>query len=181
MSLTGEQQDLRDAVRGLLARGERSPWPRLCREVGVAGLAIPECYGGAGAGAAETGVVMEELGRDLTRSPMLGSAVKVYCSDALTRTAGEMIQLHGAIGITWEHPAHRYLKRAHGARLLFGRPDRHAAAIAASLLDRRACSISSSPGRGPAPRRRPAAPGPGRRRPGPRPGPPPPAPTRGRR
>ncbi len=358
MSLTAEQQDLRDAVRGLLARNgppadgradRGSRWRRLCREVGVAGLAIPECYGGAGAGPAETGVVMEELGRDLTRSPMLGSAVlaaqallasgddaacarllpaiaagsttaalawttraghwdsgevacrareagggweldgeahyvldgdtagvllvaartpdqtglfevdpgqdgvcrtaspamdmtrrlavlrltgargrrvggdavgaldrardlaclalgaeqvgaarraldltvgytmtrvqfgqviggfqalrhrmaelhvlvesarslsraaasaagsepglqaaavKVYCSDVLTRTAAEMIQLHGAIGITWEHPAHCYLKRAHGARLLFGRPDRHTAAIAASLLDR---------------------------------------------
>jgi alkylation response protein AidB-like acyl-CoA dehydrogenase len=352
VSLTGEQRDLRDAVRGLLARTDAAPdrgsrWRRLCREVGVAGLAIPERHGGAGAGPAETGVVMEELGRDLTRSPMLGSAVlaaqallatgdddacarllpaiaagsataalawttraghwdsgevaaqahaadggweldgeahyvldgdtagvllvaaraagqtglfevdprqdgvcrtaspamdmtrrlavvrltgargrrvggdatgaldrardlaclalgaeqvgaarraldltvgytmtrvqfgqviggfqalrhrmadlhvlvesarslcraaaaagsgpglqaaavKVYCSDALTQTAGEMIQLHGAIGITWEHPAHRYLKRAHGARLLFGRPARHAAAIAASLLD----------------------------------------------
>ncbi len=362
MSLTAEQRDLRDVVRGLLARegptgdgptGDgRSLWWRLCGEVGVAGLAIPERYGGAGAGPAETGVVMEELGRDLTCSPMLGSAVlaahavlasgddvacgrllpaiaagsataalawttraghwdsdevacqarqahggweldgeahyvldgdtagvllvaaraagetglfevdprqdgvcrtaspgmdmtrrlamvrltgargrrvggdaaaaldrardlacialgaeqvgaarraldltvgyaltrvqfgqviggfqalrhrladlhvlvesagslaraaaagdtpgeapalglraaavKVYCSDALTRTAGEMIQLHGAIGITWEHPAHRYLKRAHGARHLFGSPARHAAAIAASLLD----------------------------------------------
>ena len=85
MSLTGEQRDLRDAVRGLLARpgppadresaDRGSRWRRLCREVGVAGLAIPERYGGAGAGPAETGVVMEELGRDLTRSPMLGSAV----------------------------------------------------------------------------------------------------------
>jgi hypothetical protein len=358
VSLTGEQQDLRDAVRGLLARDgdERSRWRRLCREVGVAGLAIPERYGGAGAGPAETGVIMEELGRDLTRSPMLGSAVlagqvllasgdeaacgrllpaiadgsataalawttraghwdcaevacaarqvrdggweldgeahyvldgdtadvllvaargpagvglfdvdprqdgvarvhvptmdatralatvrltrargrrvggdaaaalsrardlaclalgaeqvgaarraldltvgyaltrvqfgrviggfqalrhrmadlhvlvesarsltraaaaaadapqagdapelglraaavKVYCSDALARTAAEMIQLHGAIGITWEHPAHRYLKRAHGAGFLFGHSARHAAAIAANLLD----------------------------------------------
>ena len=368
MSLTAEQRDLRDTVRGLLTRSgtEASLWRRLCGEVGVAGLAIPERYGGAGAGPAETGVVMEELGRDLTCSPMLGSAVlaaqavlasgddaacarllpaiaggsataalawttraghwdsgevacqavpaddggwaldgeahyvldgdtadvllvaartpagpglfdvdprqdgvcrtavpamdatrrlavvrlagarglrvggaasgalgrardlaclalgaeqagaarraldltlgyamtreqfgqviggfqalrhrladlhvlvesarslcraaasaagggadprdgadptggadpglglraaavKVYCSDMLTRTAAEMIQLHGAIGITWEHPAHRYLKRAHGARHLFGSPDRHAAVIAASLLDR---------------------------------------------
>jgi len=77
VSLTPEQQDLRDAVRGLLAAGgdERSLWRRLCGEVGAAGLAIPARYGGAGAGPAETGVVMEELGRDLTASPMLGSAV----------------------------------------------------------------------------------------------------------
>jgi alkylation response protein AidB-like acyl-CoA dehydrogenase len=353
VSLTAEQQDLRDAVRGLLASAGDSPWRRLCQEVGVAGLAIPERYGGAGAGAAETGIVMEELGRELTPSPMLGSAVlaaqallasgdeaargrllpaiadgsataalawatpagrwdggeaacvarsvgggweldgearyvldgadadvllvaarspagvglfevdpgedgvdraasrtmdltrelavvrlaaargqriggdasgplshardlaclalaaeqvgaarraleltveytltrvqfgrvigsfqalqhrladlhvlvesatslsrafaaascdeapalglraaavKVYCSETLMRTAAEMIQLHGAIGITWEHPAHRYLKRAHGGLHLFGRPAQHAAAIAACLIDRR--------------------------------------------
>ena len=355
MSLTAEQRDLRDAVRGLLASASTSAsagggggggaaWGRLCREVGVAGLAIPERYGGAGGGAAEVGVVMEELGRGLTPSPMLGSAVlaaqallgtgddaacerllpaiaagsataalawttpagrwdtaevgyrasearldgeahyvldgdvadvllaaargpagvglyevdpgqdgvsrtasvtmdatralavvrltgargrrvggdatgalarardlaclalaaeqagaarraleltvgyaltrvqfgrvigsfqalqhrladlhvlvesaaslsraaaadegpglglraaaaKVYCCEAAMRTAAEMIQLHGAIGITWEHPAHRYLKRAHGALHLFGGSAQHAAAIAASLID----------------------------------------------
>jgi hypothetical protein len=82
MDLTSEQRDLRDAVRGLLARlqsrGEvsgRSLWPRLCGEIGAAGLAIPERYGGAGAGPAETHIVMEELGRALTPSPLLGSAV----------------------------------------------------------------------------------------------------------
>jgi hypothetical protein len=95
--------------------------------------------------------VLVESARSLTRAaaaaadapqagdaPELGlraAAVKVYCSDALARTAAEMIQLHGAIGITWEHPAHRYLKRAHGAGFLFGHSARHAAAIAANLLD----------------------------------------------
>ena len=83
--LTGEQRDLLDAVRALLARQQRqspvdanydrSLWKRLCGEIGVAGLAIPEQYGGAGAGPVETHVVMEELGRNLTPSPMLGSAV----------------------------------------------------------------------------------------------------------
>src|SRR4029077_19076685 len=72
---------LRDAVRGLLAqrRGDagddRSLWRRLCGEIGVAGLAIPQRYGGAGAGPVETHIVMEELGRGLTCSPLLGSAV----------------------------------------------------------------------------------------------------------
>jgi alkylation response protein AidB-like acyl-CoA dehydrogenase len=362
VNLTADQEDLRDAVRGLLAGSPAggSAWPRLCREVGVAGLGIPGRYGGAGAGPAETAVVMAELGRDLTPSPMLGSAVlaaqallaagdeeacgrllpaiadgsataalawttragrwdvadvacvsrpfggggweldggahyvldgeahyvldgegadlllvaargpegvglfevnpaqegvrrtaaatmdatrrlavvrlagahgqriggdaapalchardlaclalaaeqvgaarraldltvgytmtrvqfgrvigsfqalqhrladlhvlvesarslafalasgsedapalglraaaaKVYCSEALMRTAAEMIQLHGAVGITWEHQAHRYLKRAHGGLHLFGRPAQHAAVIAASLIDR---------------------------------------------
>jgi alkylation response protein AidB-like acyl-CoA dehydrogenase len=100
MELTSEQRDLRDAVRGLLSQQRRAPdrvdprgspgspgspgwdrgydqslWRRLCGEIGVAGLAIPERYGGAGAGPVETHIVMEELGRSLTPSPMLGSVV----------------------------------------------------------------------------------------------------------
>jgi alkylation response protein AidB-like acyl-CoA dehydrogenase len=73
-------------------------------------------------------------------APDLGlraAAAKVYCSEAALRVAGEMIQLHGAIGITWEHEAHRYLKRAHGAAQLLGRPDEYVARIAAALIDRR--------------------------------------------
>jgi alkylation response protein AidB-like acyl-CoA dehydrogenase len=77
VGLTVERRDLRDAVRRLIAKTDpvASAWPRLCEEIGVAGLAIPERYGGAGAGLAETCVVMEELGRNLTQAPMLGSAV----------------------------------------------------------------------------------------------------------
>jgi alkylation response protein AidB-like acyl-CoA dehydrogenase len=371
VELTGEQRDLRDAVRALLARHrghadgpadgrtdgpgyDRALWARLCGEIGVAGLAIPQRYGGAGAGPVETHLVMEELGRSLTASPMLGSAVlaaqallatrdtaacqrllpaiadgtviaalawtdragrwdpgqaacvaapagpgwlltgeahyvldgdaadvllaaarmpdgialfevdpqdpgvarspatamdltrrlavvrlagavgclvgdptdgagaavlaaardlacialsaeqvgaaqraldltvgytkvrvqfgrpigsfqalqhrmadlhvlvesarslsyaaasaaaegaadlelraaaaKAYCSEALTRVAGQMVQLHGAIGITWEHDAHRYFKRAHGTRQLFGRPSEHIARVAANVI-----------------------------------------------
>jgi len=63
------------------------------------------------------------------------AAVKVYCSETLTRAASEMIQLHGAIGVTWEHRAHRYLKRAHSGRHLFGSPSRHLSAIATDLID----------------------------------------------
>jgi alkylation response protein AidB-like acyl-CoA dehydrogenase len=47
----------------------------LCEQIGVAALAVPERYGGAGAGPIEVHVVLEELGRALTPSPMLGSAV----------------------------------------------------------------------------------------------------------
>ena len=83
---TAEQRALRDAVRSLLARhqeqtGDDGPgydrvlWRRLCQEIGVAGLALPERYGGAGAGPVETHIVAEELGRDLTATPLLGSAV----------------------------------------------------------------------------------------------------------
>ncbi|WP_405788545.1 MULTISPECIES: hypothetical protein [unclassified Streptomyces] len=40
-------------------------------------------------------------------------------------------QLHGGIGITWEHQAHAFFKRAHGSALLLGAPATHRARLAA--------------------------------------------------
>jgi alkylation response protein AidB-like acyl-CoA dehydrogenase len=53
------------------------------------------------------------------------SAAKAYCAEAFQTIAGEAIQLHGGIAITWEHDAHLYFKRAHGSALLFGTPREH--------------------------------------------------------
>jgi alkylation response protein AidB-like acyl-CoA dehydrogenase len=50
-------------------------WSTLCEQIGVAALAIPEEHGGAGFTLAETYVVLEELGRALTPSPLLASVV----------------------------------------------------------------------------------------------------------
>ncbi|WP_033294022.1 acyl-CoA dehydrogenase family protein [Amycolatopsis jejuensis] len=46
----------------------------------------------------------------------------------------EAIQLHGGIGMTWEHPAHLYLKRAKSDSIAFGTPGRHRARLA-DLVD----------------------------------------------
>ncbi|MFC9660996.1 acyl-CoA dehydrogenase family protein [Nocardia sp. NPDC127606] len=50
-------------------------WRMLCEQVGVAALAVPEEWGGAGAGLVESLMVVGELGRTLSGVPMLGSAV----------------------------------------------------------------------------------------------------------
>lgn len=63
------------------------------------------------------------------------AAAKAYCSEALQQVSGEMIQLHGAIGMTWEHQAHRYLKRGHGAAMLLGTPASHTSRVAAAVVD----------------------------------------------
>src|SRR5579864_8036807 len=44
-------------------------------ELGLTGICIPESHGGLGLGAAEAAVVLEEIGRNLTPSPFLGTAV----------------------------------------------------------------------------------------------------------
>jgi acyl-CoA dehydrogenase len=53
---------------------------------------------------------------------VLGPLAKRHCVDVFWHAAAEMIQLHGGIGFTWEHEAHRYLKRAKTSQLLHGNP-----------------------------------------------------------
>lgn len=66
--------------------------------------------------------------------PVAARAARAYAADALFRCAADSVQIHGGIGFTWEHPAHRYLKRAAGDRNLLGAPSEHREAVAASLL-----------------------------------------------
>ncbi len=61
------------------------------------------------------------------------SSAKAYCSDAFFHCAAEMIQIHGGIGFTWEHPAHLYFKRAKATENLFGGPTFHRERVAAQM------------------------------------------------
>jgi alkylation response protein AidB-like acyl-CoA dehydrogenase len=59
---------------------------------------------------------------------------QAYCSGIAVHAAEECIQLHGGIGMTWEYPAHLYLKRAKSDQLAFGSAYRHRARLA-ELVD----------------------------------------------
>ncbi|MFE4667559.1 acyl-CoA dehydrogenase family protein [Streptomyces sp. NPDC056716] len=62
-------------VRRQLADGwDPVLWRRLCGELGVTGLAVPEEYGGAGLSAVEQGLVFEEAGRRMLCGPLLATA-----------------------------------------------------------------------------------------------------------
>jgi len=62
------------------------------------------------------------------------SVAQAYCSDVAVRLAEECVQLHGGIGMTWEHPAHLYLKRAKADQIAFGTSSEHRAYLA-TLVD----------------------------------------------
>jgi alkylation response protein AidB-like acyl-CoA dehydrogenase len=62
------------------------------------------------------------------------SIAQAYNSDLAVRAAEEAVQLHGGIGMTWEHPAHLYLKRAKADQIALGTPGRHRARLGA-LVD----------------------------------------------
>lgn len=64
-------------------------------------------------------------------APLAVAVAQAYCSKVAVHAAEECVQLHGGIGMTWEHPAHLYLKRAKADSLAYGSAGRHREAVAA--------------------------------------------------
>ncbi len=54
---------------------DESLWQLLCEQVGAAALVIPEKFGGAGGELADAATVLQELGRALAPSPLLGTTL----------------------------------------------------------------------------------------------------------
>ena len=101
--LNEEQNMLRDSAHGLVA--DRAPVAHLRKlrdtrdangfsrelwkefaQIGFAGIIVPEDNGGSALGHVEAGVVMEEIGRNLTPSPFLSTAL--LGATALKRAGG---------------------------------------------------------------------------------------------
>lgn len=90
--LTDDQRMLKDAATGFF--GDKAPvsqlrelrdrkdetgfdpslWAQMA-EMGFAGVLVPEKYGGSGFGAVGAGIILEQIGRNLSLSPMLSTAV----------------------------------------------------------------------------------------------------------
>ncbi len=68
----------------------RDLWKQFA-EMGFAGVAVPEAHGGMGLGHVEAGVVLEEIGRNLTPSPFLTTAV----------AAVEALKASATLGAQW--------------------------------------------------------------------------------
>ncbi|MET8815770.1 acyl-CoA dehydrogenase family protein [Streptomyces sp. NPDC004549] len=62
------------------------------------------------------------------------AVAQAYASAVAVHATEEAVQLHGGIGMTWEHPAHLYLKRAKADSLAHGTSGAHREALAA-LVD----------------------------------------------
>ena len=89
--MSEERQLLRDTVAALVEkhaspaavraamespRGyDESLWKLLCEQVGAAALVVPEEFGGAGGELADAAVVLEELGKALVPTPLLGTTL----------------------------------------------------------------------------------------------------------
>jgi alkylation response protein AidB-like acyl-CoA dehydrogenase len=69
-------------------------------------------------------------------SPRRGELVSVaasYVGDRTTQLVQDCIQIHGGIGVTWEHDLHLYLRRVTIHRQLFGTPADHRLQVAEEI------------------------------------------------
>jgi alkylation response protein AidB-like acyl-CoA dehydrogenase len=89
--MSEERELLRETVAALVAKHaspaavrramestkgyDESLWTILCEQVGVSALVVPEEFGGAGGELADAAVVLEELGRMLVPTPLLGTTL----------------------------------------------------------------------------------------------------------
>jgi alkylation response protein AidB-like acyl-CoA dehydrogenase len=92
------------------------------------------------------GYVAVELGRSLAywaawsvaeddeQADVAVAAAKAQAAEAAVLACEKSIQAHGGIGFTWEHPLHRYYKRALWLEGALGYGREHRAEIAESLL-----------------------------------------------
>ncbi|MYR43506.1 acyl-CoA dehydrogenase family protein [Streptomyces sp. SID5910] len=65
------------------------------------------------------------------------AVAQAYASQVAVHVAEEALQLHGGLGMTWEHPVHLYLKRAKADSIAHGTAGAHREALA-ELADLRA-------------------------------------------
>ncbi|HEU4362987.1 MAG TPA: acyl-CoA dehydrogenase family protein [Mycobacterium sp.] len=105
--MSDERDLLRQTVAALVARHadpetvraamesprgyDDSLWRLLCEQVGAAALVVPDEFGGAGGELADSAVVLEELGRALVPTPLLGTTLAELALLAAPEPDGETL------------------------------------------------------------------------------------------
>ncbi len=126
-----DQQELVALVRGILSqradsaatrraiasteRFDTDLWRLLCEEIGIAGMAIPEEFGGADFTLREAQLVLEEIGYSLAPSPYLGSvAIAAQAilatgdADAAARLLPGIAEGSSSAALAWAAPDGRF-------------------------------------------------------------------------
>jgi alkylation response protein AidB-like acyl-CoA dehydrogenase len=85
------------------------------------------------AGAATASAAAHATGRRADEADELASVAKSYVGQRATDIIQDCVQMHGGIGVTWEHDIHLYLRRAAVNRTTYGTPGEHRRRLAGIL------------------------------------------------
>ncbi|WP_280218149.1 acyl-CoA dehydrogenase family protein [Nocardia neocaledoniensis] len=91
---------------------------------------LADLYTAVESGNAAARYAAATLADDDADAPVAAAVAQAFCSDLAVYAGEEAVQLHGGMGMTWEHPAHLYLKRAKANQLAFGTAGAHRARLA---------------------------------------------------
>jgi alkylation response protein AidB-like acyl-CoA dehydrogenase len=75
------------------------------------------------------------VAEDDDQTPVAAAAAAAFAAEAAVAACERSIQVHGGIGFTWEHPLHRFYKRALWLEGFGSRPSALRAEVADALLD----------------------------------------------
>ncbi|GAS92030.1 acyl-CoA dehydrogenase family protein [Mycolicibacterium brisbanense] len=78
---------------------------------------------------ATTTAAVAAVGSRSPDAPKLVSVAKAYVAERAPVMLQDCVQLHGGIGVTWEHDLHLYLRRVALNRAMFGSPEDHHRAV----------------------------------------------------
>ncbi len=67
-------------------------------------------------------------------APRLTRIANAYVGEHAPEIVQDCVQMHGGIGVTWEHDIHMYLRRVASNRVIYGKPHAQRAAVA-NLLE----------------------------------------------
>ncbi|WP_409332875.1 acyl-CoA dehydrogenase family protein [Trujillonella humicola] len=74
---------------------------------------------------ATTQAAAEAVQAGSPEAPQLVSVAKSFVAERAQWILQDCVQLHGGLGVTWEHDLHLYLRRATTDRALYGTPEDH--------------------------------------------------------
>ncbi|MGY4708543.1 acyl-CoA dehydrogenase family protein [Mycolicibacterium sp. CBM1] len=74
---------------------------------------------------ATTGAAVAAVSQRSDEAALLVSVAKAYVADRAPAMLQDCVQLHGGIGVTWEHDLHLFLRRTALYRALYGSPEEH--------------------------------------------------------
>lgn len=74
---------------------------------------------------ATTATAVGEIAARSTTAGLSASIAKSYVGEMAGQIVQRCVQMHGGIGVTWEHDLHLYLRRVTLYRAMFGTPEEH--------------------------------------------------------
>lgn len=79
---------------------------------------------------ATASAALSAIAEQSNESDRLARVAKAYVSDRLPALVQDCVQMHGGLGVTWEHDIHLFLRRVASNSKMFGDPCEHYAGIA---------------------------------------------------